>query len=1437
MRSKTKRIIAMIVAVVMVVLLVPVTPGSAKIYAAELADGTYKANDLTTAVLSMYHFTDPKVVIKGDEAWLITTEETGNTVKRFDGMAYGPQSQILDPSDPTNRTLVEGTPTARVVPIYKEDGVTLETRTFVLPVPKAVVAECADIYYMIKYVEGYSESHDGDWYKASGGDYYLTGYTLEYVNDSTALPGNPVETELAITNETTMFKAVTASYILNADGSATLKMALSGAGYRYLYKGTYEQAAANGAATENWIAGQTNADGKWEFLIPIEADEIGKVVPVVAISNSYYEKYLNGQNSLERAFYPRQLKLDTTANTLVTGDYEQTITLAVTNNISMFRPGPEATLHVVGGPNSNNYAAELILPMTTASLSEAFVGYPDEAADAQETIAFDAEAMTFTIPVKWVETFGDPTTAVNLCNGEPFTLSTKSASNGKWYGRTITINEDARTLVFDTFVDPRPANTVDELIAKIQVQYFTDTTWADCEAAKAAWDALTDAEKLLVEEYDYFGLDTGDASADDPRNQDGIGEKEILVVSFGTSFNDSRVATIKAIEDAIDEEFGDEYSVRRAFTAQIIINHIYARDGEKIDNMKQALDRAVANGVKELVVQPTHLMHGAEYDELVEALEPYQSQMTIIISEPLLGQVGADATVINADKLAVAKAVVAAACNDAGYADAAAAAADGAAIVLMGHGTAHVASITYEQMQTAMGQLGYENVFIGTVEGEPESTECSNVIAAVKAAGYTKVYLRPLMVVAGDHANNDMADPEDEESWFSQFTAEGNFAAANVFCQIKGLGEIPAVQQIYIQHIKDVLGIETELAITNNTGMFKAVTASYVLNADGSATLRMALSGTGYHYLYKGTYEQAAANGAATENWIAGYENTAGKWEFLIPVAADEIGKDVPVVAVSQSYYEKYLNGQNSLERAFYPRQFKLDTTENTLVTGDFEKSDVLAITNNVSMFKLSGAVLNVVGGPNSNNYKADLVLTMGSTAYTKAFLGRIPEANAALAAGSDAVKELGEDNTFTIPVKWVETFGQPETLVDMLEEPFIISFYSNKNQIFYERQFTVDEAAKTLVVDPVLADYTAVDAALATVPENLSIYTEESVAAVTAAVEAVERGLTSDKQEKVDAMAQAIIDAVAGLIRADSAVELKAANLTLEDKIKINFKVVAPDEGYVAKLYYEKAGFAQVAEVPLNSANFVSDPENFDYYLVSFNDIPAKEMTQLLRIKVFDSNGTQVQMEISSGKIDQFDYSVATWCNNKINAAAPVERDVMIAKALLNYGHYSQLALKYNDGRDGRPENLPAASLESEMDSVTANTAYDRITDGGKELGAKSFALVLESSTSIKLKLSRSVSVKIDGAAVTPVAETESNGTAIWAAYSSGVPAKKLHELKPFELTEGSNSATLYYGCLSWANSKLANGSEDDQNLARAMYLYNAAARRYFNYQTEGLQ
>ena len=351
--------------------------------------------------------------------------------------------------------------------------------------------------------------------------------------------------------------------------------------------------------------------------------------------------------------------------------------------------------------------------------------------------------------------------------------------------------------------DEMAAKNVADLIDAIYVQERNENTDEQCKAAKDAWDALTGAQKELVEgeeaDPDYFGRDTGDASKDDPRNEDNIGDNELLVVSFGTSFNDSRAKDIKGIEDALQAAYPD-WSVRRAFTAQIIINHVQARDGEKIDNMQQAMDRAVANGVKNLVVQPTHLMHGAEYDEMMEMIDEYRDKFeSVAVAEPLLGEVGADATVINEDKEAVAKAVTAEAVATAGYDSVEAAAKDGTAFVFMGHGTSHTAKVSYSQMQTAMQTLGYDNVFIGTVEGEPESTSCENVIEAVKAAGYTKVVLRPLMVVAGDHANNDMAGA-DEDSWLSQFEASGAFDSVD--CQIAGLGGVADVEQLYIAHTK-----------------------------------------------------------------------------------------------------------------------------------------------------------------------------------------------------------------------------------------------------------------------------------------------------------------------------------------------------------------------------------------------------------------------------------------------------------------------------------------------------------------------------------------------------------------------------------------------------------------------------------------------------------
>ena len=380
-------------------------------------------------------------------------------------------------------------------------------------------------------------------------------------------------------------------------------------------------------------------------------------------------------------------------------------------------------------------------------------------------------------------------------------VSASSASEEDTTAASSSVSASSASEEVSADADQEAADKVADLIDAIYVQERNENTDEQCAAAKEAWDALTDAQKELVEgenaDPDYFGRDTGDASKDDPLNGDEIGENELLVVSFGTSFNDSRAEDIGGIEKALQTAYPD-WSVRRAFTAQIIINHVQARDDEKIDNMDQALERAVNNGVKKLIIQPTHLMHGAEYDELKEAVDNYKDKFeSVTIAEPLLGEVGDDATVINDDKKAVAEAITAQAVESSSYDSLDAAEADGTAFVFMGHGTSHTAKISYSQMQTQMNELGYKNVFIGTVEGEPEETSCENVIEAVKAAGYKKVVLRPLMVVAGDHANNDMAG-DDDDSWKSQFEASGAFDEIDT--QIEGLGRIDAIEQLYVQH-------------------------------------------------------------------------------------------------------------------------------------------------------------------------------------------------------------------------------------------------------------------------------------------------------------------------------------------------------------------------------------------------------------------------------------------------------------------------------------------------------------------------------------------------------------------------------------------------------------------------------------------------------------
>ena len=300
----------------------------------------------------------------------------------------------------------------------------------------------------------------------------------------------------------------------------------------------------------------------------------------------------------------------------------------------------------------------------------------------------------------------------------------------------------------------------------------TEITQAAAEPAQSEPAAQTEASAEDAENYN-----TGDASLDDPRNQDDIGEKEILVISFGTSFNDNRRLTIGAVENALAEAYPD-WSVRRAFTSQIIIDHVKNRDGEVIDNVKEAMERAVANGVKEMVVQPTHLMDGFEYNDLVNEVASYADAFEKIA-------VGAPLLLTDSDFDAVADALIAATAQ---YDD------GETASVFMGHGTEAESNGVYEKMQGVLSGKGMTNYFVGTVEARPD---LQDVLAAVQKGSYRRVVLRPLMVVAGDHANNDMAGDE-ADSWKSVFQAAGY----EVECVLEGLGGLESIQQLYIAHTR-----------------------------------------------------------------------------------------------------------------------------------------------------------------------------------------------------------------------------------------------------------------------------------------------------------------------------------------------------------------------------------------------------------------------------------------------------------------------------------------------------------------------------------------------------------------------------------------------------------------------------------------------------------
>lgn len=418
------------------------------------------------------------------------------------------------------------------------------------------------------------------------------------------------------------------------------------------------------------------------------------------------------------------------------------------------------------------------------------------------------------------------------------------------------------------------------------------------------------------EEEDEENYETGDASMDDPRNADGIGEDELMVISFGTSYNDNRRLTIGAIETAMETAFPD-WSVRRAFTSQIIIDHVKRRDGEAIDNVGEALDRAVDNGVKRLVIQPTHLMDGYEYNDVVDEVAQYADAFEMLaIGKPLLTTDEDFQTVMEIITEETAE-----------YDD------GKTAICFMGHGTEADSNGVYAKMQDMLTAAGYENYYVGTVEAEPA---LEDVLGKVQEGEYTRVVLEPLMIVAGDHANNDMAGDE-EDSWKTVFEAAGY----EVIPLVRGLGEMKGIQELLVQHAQDAVdslaqttgnvasaddmvtpeevaeeGMEPvyaealkdgvyEVTVDSSSSMFKIVSCELTV-ADGGMSAVMTMGGTGYAYVYMGTGEEAVA--AREGDYISPEENADGEHTFTIPVEALDMRIDCAAFSrKKEMWYDRVL--------------------------------------------------------------------------------------------------------------------------------------------------------------------------------------------------------------------------------------------------------------------------------------------------------------------------------------------------------------------------------------------------------------------------------------------------------------------------------------------------------------------------------------------------
>ena len=848
----------------------------------------------------------------------------------------------------------------------------------------------------------------------------------------TLTAAEPEHIDLTITNNTGMFKAVSA-YLEIQEGKTDLVMALSGSGYHELFKGSYEQAVANGDNPDNWIHGYQNADGKWEFRISIEDGE--SYVPCVAISQSYLDKYHNGQNSLERAFYPRQFELDREAKTLVTGDYEYTQELTVTNNVKMFKVS-SATLETVGGPNSNNYKANMVLTMGSDSFDKIYVGNASEINESTTTIGL-GEGNTFEFPVKWVKTFGSPETLVNLLE-DSFVVSFHSAKKDAWYERQFTVDESQGTLVINEM--PADYSAVDAALAKIpadlsiyteeSVKALNDAVDAVVRGLPASKQAEVDAmakaiedaiaalvEKTAEEDADYSAVDA--ALAKIPAD-----------LSIYTE------ESVKALNDAVNA----------------VVRGLPASRQAEVDAMAKAIEDAIAALVEKSTEPETAFDNSTDVPD-----GEYE-----VPAEDFTWTGGTGKA-----RLTLVKVIVK----------------DGKATGIF---TASSASMThaylgktvttdenpryYDPTTEAMGNDVYP-IVNQSVTLPVRINELVDISCRTVAMGnpHWVNYQYEIHIDAESPAEPDadysavdaaLAKIPADLSIYTDDSVKALMDAKNAV--VRGLKKseqdkvdamAKAIEDAIAALVVKKVDGRVDLEVINTTGMFKGLFA-YVLTENGKSTLVVALTGSTYHYLYKGNYAQAVANGDNRDNWVKGYQNEAGKWLFDFSLTEGETY--IPAVSISSTYLEKYEKGEIPLERSFYPRQFVLDLDAKTLTVGDYDETVTASVKSEVESFRVAEtAQMRVVGGPNSNNFRVAPVLQMLDDTYDQVMYNTVE--NGKLTTTSAA---LGADNTFTIDI-----LNAPNLFAFKDKEPLPLRLRDKATGETSTVWMTIDMLARTITI------------------------------------------------------------------------------------------------------------------------------------------------------------------------------------------------------------------------------------------------------------------------------------------------------------------------------------------------------------------------------------